>query len=289
MLFPREIPSFDKLTYPLMAFTKYDGVRVLMAPAGPLSRTMKLCPNKQIQRLLSRHEFWGLDAEITVGPPNLPTTLETTSAFWRTADATSDQIRVFVFDHVEEDLREPYISRFTRAVEIANDHPSVLEAAEFSWADNQYQLQALEELAHQNGYEGLILRSESAPYKAGRATNKEGYGYKVKRFVDDEATIIGVVELLINNNPQYVDETGKLRRSTNAEGLTPGGTLGALVVEHDELGQFSIGSGFDSATRLRLWNERDTLIGNLVTFKYMPYGSNRTARLPIYRSIRSDL
>lgn len=289
MLFPREIPDFKELEYPLMAFTKYDGVRVFMAPAGPLSRSMKPCPNKQIQRLLSNPAFWGLDAEITVGPPNSTSTLETTSAFWRTADATSNEIRVFVFDHIEDDLREPYLSRFSRAVDIANAHPDVLSIADFTWVDDETQLQAAEEHAHQTGYEGLILRSQSAPYKAGRTTRKEGYGFKVKRFIDDEATIIGVTELWINQNPQYTDETGKLRRSTQAAGLTPGGTLGALVVQHEELGQFSIGSGFDQATRLRLWPERESLIGKLVTFKYMPYGSNRTARLPIYRAIRSDI
>ena len=158
-----------------------------------------------------------------------------------------------------------------------------------TWVDDEIQLQAAEEHAHQTGYEGLILRAQSAPYKAGRTTRKEGYGFKVKRFIDDEATIIGVTELCVNQNPQYMDETGKMRRSTQAVGLTPGGTLGALVVQHEELGQFSIGSGFDQATRLRLWSERESLIGKLVTFKYMPYGSNRTARLPIYRAIRSDI
>ena len=289
MLFPREQPALDQLLYPLLAFYKYDGVRCFIGPAGPLSRTMKQIPNRQLRERLSVPELAGIDCEVVVGDPNRETVFQDTSRLWRTADMLSNDIRVYVFDHLEEDgLTEPFLERYMRAAEIVADHPGLLTLAPSKWVHNPVELSALESEAHRMGYEGLILRNPDGRYKVGRATMRENLGYKLKRFVDDEAEIIGFEEMMTNTNPAFQNEAGHQVRSQDSAGLVGAGVLGALVVKHPTLGVFKIGSGFSALERASLWAIRDTLCGLLVTFKYMPYGMVNTARLPIYRGIRAE-
>lgn len=292
MLYPRERPTIAQVPLPIMVFLKYDGVRAFISGAGPLSRTMKAPPNAQLRELLSRPELAGFDGEITVGPPNLPTTLETSSAFWRTRDATSDSILFHAFDHLdyEEGCTEPYEERLVRSEWLVEDLSlPFLRKAEWQWANRFSDLERMEAEAIAAGYEGCILRNPSGRYKAGRCTINEAIGFKLKQFIDDEATITGFEELQVNTNPEFMDETGKMKRSTNAAGLVPGGCLGAFICQHPKFGEVRVGGGLTDSQRALFWTIREQLLGKLVTFKYMPHGSNTGMRHTVFRAIRADL
>ena len=61
--------------------------------------------------------------------------------------------------------------------------------------DNNEELIDYEQGAVEDGYEGVMLRDPSAPYKYGRSTVRKGYLLKLKRFEDSEAEVIDIVGL----------------------------------------------------------------------------------------------
>ena len=81
-----------------------------------------------------------------------------------------------------------------------------------------------------NGYEGVMLRCPRSPYKQGRSTFKEGYLLKLKKFLDDEAVVIGFEERLHNTNEKESDERVYAKRSSKKEGMVRANTLGSLIV-----------------------------------------------------------
>lgn len=136
------------------------------------------------------------------------------------------------------------------------------------------------------GYEGVMLRNPQSLYKHGRATEKSQDLLKVKRFVDAEAEIIGYEELLHNNNEPTTNELGYTERSSNKENLVGANTLGALICKTTEGIVFKIGTGYDAALRQKLWNERESLIGKLVKYKYFAVGVKEAPRFPVFIGIR---
>jgi DNA ligase-1 len=145
------------------------------------------------------------------------------------------------------------------------------------------------------GYEGLMIRSGDAEYKYGRSTEREGGLVKVKRFVDAEAVVVGFVEEMENTNEAKRDALGNTERSTAKAGLVGKGTLGALVVRNTcELDdrvpvgpEFNIGTGFTAAQRADLWQRREELLGQHVTYKYFAHGIVDVPRHPVYKAFRS--
>ena len=80
-----------------------------------------------------------------------------------------------------------------------------------------------------------MMRDPVGRYKLGRGTFKEGLIYKLKRFADDEAVIIGFKEQMTNNNILEKDELGYAKRSIFKENMIPAGTLGNFIVDWREL------------------------------------------------------
>jgi len=65
------------------------------------------------------------------------------------------------------------------------------------------ELETMEEKALAEGHEGIMVRRPSGLYKHGRATEKSQDLLKIKRFADDEAIVIGVTELMHNDNAAF--------------------------------------------------------------------------------------
>jgi len=137
------------------------------------------------------------------------------------------------------------------------------------------------------GYEGGILRSFKGKYKQGRSTLKEGYLLKLKRFLDDEAVVIGFEERMQNNNVKEVDERGYSKRSSKKAGLVGADTLGSLIVQWNGV-TFNVGSGFDDAQRKEVWQNKDKYLGKLVTFKYQELTEYNIPRFPTFKGFRSE-
>jgi DNA ligase-1 len=139
------------------------------------------------------------------------------------------------------------------------------------------------------GYEGICFRSPASPYKFGRSTWNEGWLVKMKRFEDDEATIVGTVELEHNDNDPEKDNLGYTVRTSHQSGMVAGNKLGAFtVVSKNWKESFKVGSGLCQTDREELWKVRESLIGKTIKFKYQPHGTKDRPRTPIFLSFRNS-
>jgi DNA ligase-1 len=50
--------------------------------------------------------------------------------------------------------------------------------------------------------------------------------------------------------------------------------------------EFGIGSGFDQATRQSLWDNRQNMLGKVVTYKYFSIGVKDKPRFPVFKGFR---
>ena len=277
-----EAEDFNALTYPLFASYKLDGIRCLITEDGPRTRSLKEVPNLHIRSLLELLPV-GLDGELVVLDPNGDVNFrDTTSSVMRITGTPTFQYRVFdLFDRPEGFAK--------RVAELSNIAvpPWVVKVRQFE-LESADEVEKLFIKAIKDGYEGLILRAPDAPYKFGRATLKSQWMLKVKPWKDAEATIIGVVEACENTNEATTNELGRTARSTAKAGKVPKGTLGTLLVESPKWPKsFEIGTGFDDAERLALWNDKQ-LIGKLVRFSYVDAGGYDVPRHCSYQGIRDE-
>lgn len=107
------------------------------------------------------------------------------------------------------------------------------------------------------GGEGVMLRQPSSPYAAGRSQTL----LKVKRFLEDEAQVVG-----------HQPGAGRHR-----------GRLGALLVQLANRMQFAVGSGFTDAQR-----ENPPPLGSTITFRYQELSDGGVPRFPTFVGRRQE-
>lgn len=295
--------------WPMIASPKLDGIRTLSDGSnGPLTRTLKPIPNKHVRELIKSIAcadmgLFYTDGELTHGSPESVTDKDifnkTTRAIM-TQDENPYEVTYFIFDkYLYPELS--YSDRFLTPLK----HTGVVKyspyygneglklnivALEYKVCNNVQDVIDYEEECVAKGYEGIMLRDPTKPYKYGRSTLKSQHLLKVKRFADAEAQVIGYEEQYTNLNPKEKNELGNSERSGKKEGLVAAGTLGALEVRaingpHSGL-IFRVGSGFNDELRQQLWNTKpDNLI---ITYKYQPSGEKDLPRFPVFKAIRKD-
>lgn len=267
---------------------KLDGIRAVHTGGALLTRSLKPVPNRHLQARWSADVLHGLDGELILGDPTAPDVFrQTTSAVM--SHAGEPEATFYAFDDFTEPFR-PFAERLERLQARVTDlvrqgYPIVLVPHIAVSANDP--LERIESAFLGEGYEGLIARHPAKTYKFGRSTVREASLLKLKRFSDGEAVIVRAVELMRNGNEAVTNELGCAERSTAQAGLIPGGTLGALEVKDLETGvEFAIGSGFDQATRDRLWAERDSLTGRIVSYRHFPIGAYDKPRFPTFKGLR---
>lgn len=271
MLAPTEPLRWEELD-PTKSYAiqpKLDGIRCKFHRGVPYTRSGKLIPNRELAKALtdcylqSPYNGLDLDGELLLWNPiehKYKTFNEIQSVVMssrRVSMVDAQDWRYMVFDH-------DALGSFAERIKVLNDtsiysfHNKILPVPTL-W---RYNIAGLQEVAENFTvcYEGSIIRRLDSPYKHGRVTVREGYLRKVVEWVRDEARVVHVVELREN-----IDTSCKRQ-----ENMFPANKLGALVVEHPRFGKFEIGTGFNAEQRQRYWDERFSLIGKTLTFKYRP-------------------
>lgn len=285
--------KLEQVKFPCYASPKIDGVRchieLIDGKSTALTRANKRIPNEALADWLENYALPGFDGELTAGIPccegvynhTVRIVMSHSNRFW-------DSVQFNVFDIItdEDDTFErrklmldawggcerlPDNIHFVQHVKL-NDLATLLE---------------FEKACLAMGYEGICIRSPNGIYKEGRSTIKEQYLLKIKRFVDDEATIIGFEEKMHNANELTTNELGYAKRSSSKENLVPAGTLGALKVRMGDV-EFNIGSGFDEDTRRQIWDNQDAYLGKLVKFKHFAVGAKDAPRFPVFLGFRDE-
>jgi DNA ligase-1 len=291
-----KLEDVGPLQFPLLASPKLDGVRAVILNGVVLSRSLKPIPNKHVQALFGRPELEGLDGELCVGPANAKDLMQRTMSGVMSSDGTPD-VCFHVFDLANDpgvfcgrdDRLGDRVEELTRGCLFPLVH--VLQDI----IENEGDLAAYEAEQLAAGYEGVMLRDPQGLYKQGRCGKKQPWLVKVKRFVDDEAIVIGVEELMHNDNPAETNELGRTKRSTHQANKRPAGVLGALVCMTKGGVTFNIGTGFTAAQRASYYGDHCDdialggvgLVGRIAKFKHFQNAGVKDApRFPVFLCFR---
>ena len=268
--------EFDKIQYPVLATPKLDGIRCLMVDGVAMSRSMKPIPNQFVQdELMNLH---GLDGELMLdGDFN-----EVQSGIMKKFG--KPKFTYWVFDSWDKPNRG-YESRID---DLSWDlgHPRVKLLYPTLIASEDALVAYLDDCLVK-GYEGVMIRKPDGLYKFGRSTVREGILLKIKKFFDDEAELVEVVEAMTNMNELEADELGYAKRSSKKENLVPAGTAGSMVVKwNDKEFRVGFGPGFTDNLKQEIWDAREELIGELVKFSYQELSKDGIPRFGKMLEIR---
>ena len=277
--------DLSAIRFPVLASYKIDGVRAVMRKGELLSRKMLAIPNLFTQSRFQHPYLEGLDGELAVGNPFDKNLMQQTMSGVMSRDG-EPEVTWYVFDK--------WNTSFHYGIRAAEAKRTVEQfgSPHVKWLSQKVikdlpALQAYEEEAVNLGYEGLIIRDPLSPYKQGRSTLKQGYMLKIKRFEDSEAEIIGVKELMHNDNEATIDERGYTKRSTHQDNKRAAGMLGAFVVRDIRTKiEFDVGTGFTREQRINLWEGRQYLAGKVIKYRHFPIGVVDKPRFPTFVGFR---
>lgn len=279
------------LQFPVLASPKLDGIRALVINGQVVSRSLKLIPNKLIQRLYGHHVLDGLDGELIVGSPTANDVFRKTSSAVMSFDGDVEGVTFYIFDSFNNEGFK-YVERLADAGHIISNSKKFgidkhLSLVEQVLCKDPNHLAEIEARYCSMGYEGVMTRNFDFVYRQGRCTPKEQAIVKHKRFEDSEAVITGVIELFHNGNDK--DSSGK--RTSHKAGKKAMDTMGALSVKDIKTGvEFEIGTGFTEKDRAVFWASRESAVANLVVkYKYFPIGVKDKPRHPVYIGLRSAI
>lgn len=275
-----------KLSYPLLASPKLDGIRAYVSNGIVYSSSGKPIRSKAVQSLFGKKEYEGFDGELIYGSVT-NTNFQLTSSFVMSTEIpegfSSNEIKFFVFDNFL--VKKPFIDRLISLPLYARGQ---LTSLYHRLIQDQKELLDYSSFAEQAGYEGVVIRNPKSYYKNGRSTANEGGMGKIKSFVDSEAEIISFEEMYHNENDQEENELGLAKRSKDSFGLVPAGILGALVVRDLKTNLvFKVGSGFTKEQRELIWNNKESFKGQIITYKYFPKGIKELPRHPVFKFFRA--
>jgi DNA ligase-1 len=282
--------DIHQLRYPVLCSSKLDGIRAIVLNGVVLSRALKPIPNKYVQRLFGRQEFNGFDGELIVGNVTAKNVFNATSSAVMAKEG-EPHVLFYVFD----DILAPSSSSFSErlmsvADRLATHHLKTkfdgVKIVYHKHVSNSSQLEQFELDTLDKGYEGVMIRDPKGIYKFGRSTLKEGYLLKLKRFEDSEALVIGMNELMHNENEATLNHLGHQVRSShkaNKQGL---GTMGSLICRDIKTNvEFEIGTGFTQEDRAWWWL-RGYTCSDVVKYKFQAVGVKDKPRFPVYIGIR---
>lgn len=292
------------VTFPLLVQPKLDGIRALVQNGKLVSRSLKPIPNAEIRAALEHPEFEGFDGELLLGDGS---DFQATTSYVRDERKTGGNWTYNVFDCWDQAGQKDW-QRQARLDELISQFHA--DDGDLTWlvrvttmrVETAEQLEAFEEACLANGFEGAIARKPEALYKHGRSTPKSGPLWKIKRFIDFEAMVVGVYEEMANNNVAMTNALGRTERSSAAAGKTGKGTLGGLSLvalngPHKDQ-PFRCGTGFDAAQRKALWEQavlasvtvggRDGLNGDVAKIKSFPQGVKDAPRFPVFLGWRAE-
>lgn len=285
-----KMEDLDKVVHwPVLCSPKLDGIRCLIVGGIPVTRNLKNIPNRAIFDALKAAKLPPLDGELIVGSPTDKLCYNITNSGVMSRDGEPDW-RFYVFDIVADGPFEQRIVQAEQAVRAAMRKCPRITFVEHTRLYLPTDVYKYEEACLNDGYEGIMGRSLGGTYKQGRSTIREGALWKLKRFEDSEAVVLGFDEQMHNANEATTNALGHKERSSHKANLKPMDMLGALKVRDSYSGvEFDIGTGFSNAEREEIWFNRKEWLGRIVKYKFLPVGVKEKPRHPVYLGPRNDL
>jgi DNA ligase-1 len=289
MLGHTEVPDDDWLRMyfdqggTFIGFPKYDGIRVLM-DIVPVTRKLKILPNIHVREQLVDLCPTYCDGELTLPAGEFH---DVQSAFM-----SRHGFPEFVY-HIFEYVELPWMPFYERNACLSSHVPygdPRIEVLHGQMISSFATLQKYEEEQVSLGHEGVILRNPLQTYKYGRSTLSEAGMLKLKRFLDDEAVIVGFEELLHNDNEPKINALGLQERGHGISKKRRGDTLGAFICKSAKFEkEFRVSCGHLSAVaRKDIWDMRNCYMNEEITYIYQPYGTKDRPRSARFKWFRRD-
>lgn len=295
MKFPSEsIPDakLQQIAYPVVVSPKLDGYRCVTDGKVSLSSALKPIGNKYIQKCLQGDDYHGFDGELIVGSPFALN--EDDDVFNRTTGAVrrADGEPDFMF-YVFDDWRFPKQTYKERWLDQIKDYPDIhdipfLEVIEQRLCNTPEEVITAFNEFETMGYEGAIIRRLNAPYKEGRCTYPEEYGFKKTSWVTDEGIIEDAFEQNENLNEKTINNLGLSTRSGHQENKVGKGILGGYVLRSKRFTDtFKCGTikGAKLPWRKKMWDlwlsDPEAIRGLPFKYKYKEVGTLDAPRQPI--------
>lgn len=291
-----------KLQLPAIMLPKVDGVRGLHITGAFTGRSLKPFGNVALTQFWSDHRFSGLDGELRAEHATHPRLCALTTSM--TSTRASPQVgTLMAFDYLRGQFaQQRYADRYDAARRLVEQ--LAIPQLEIMPA---YEVRSLDEILErdesfvQSGYEGSILRRLDGLVKEGRSDNAMQF-WRIKRFHDFEATVVGVEAAEENTNEAVTNLLGHTERSTSKAGKVAKEEVGKLLCEAlDDVifnekvlfikGQkFRCGSGTLTAEERRhFWRNQGEIVGHIIKVKAFFHGTKEKPRFPTFLSFRSTV
>lgn len=268
MLAEQHDESKYKMTFPKLVSPKLDGIRCYIENGVAYSRNGKAIRNTSIQAFFCDKEFDGMDGELMSGEHDKMVFRRSTSTIM--SESGGGDWHFHVFDlHCEPKLS--FEERFKKLSDrISKLNSMKIKLVPHTSIESMDKLNEFEKEVLDHGFEGVMARNPKGLYKYGRATAKSQDLLKVKRFMDAEAVVVGLKQLI--------------RKDGTAADM-----LGSFDLKRPDGLVFGCGSGFTEAERVSLWKRQKELIGKSVTYTYFDQGGYNAPRFPTFKGIREDI
>ena len=268
--------------YPALCTPKIDGIRcVTLVGGSPKAYSLKDIPNLYIQRKIKEYGVKGMDGELSIVGAK---TFGESSGPVMKVEGEPDFI-YYVFDRW--DKIPGYVDRAASLYKLPT-LPSWLRIVDITTVNNAKEFMAYWNKCVDEGFEGVIARTDRM-YKFGRSTLREKGMGKYKNFQDDEAEVIGFVEMNTNTNPKKTNLHGRSERSSAKAGKVPNGHLGKWLCRDLKTGiKFSCGTmlGVSMHMRKGWWDDKQHYMGSIFKYKHQPSGETAKPRFPVFLGFR---
>lgn len=281
-----------KVVFPILMQPKVDGVRGLNMTGTLTGRSRKKHANLHTTAEFSKLDYLGLDGEMYVSGNIKSARLcrDTTSAL--NSIKGTPAISWAVFDYItEKTVGLPYSHRYVllqqRVEEIGDGRVHVMPS---SLVHNMWQLEELDAKHVADGYEGSCFRDPLGMHKEGRSSPTQGGLLRIKRFIEEEAIVTGIIEGNSNENEAIINELGRTERSTHQENMVPNGMVGALSCIEVKTGMaITVSAGsMDHSDRVKFFQNPELILQKMIKFKHFPKGRKVLPRFPTYVAIKME-
>jgi DNA ligase-1 len=305
---PHKPTALDNLVrlrnYPYYVMPKLDGLRCIIVGGKILSNSLKPFPNKFLNALLKDLAEYlssgGAEGEIVIqggthqdvqsvvmseegSDPNLRLVLfdRYVGSVFGDTFATEYRIRLMWLEELLK-LTSPWTINYLRMVHYKKVY-------------TQAEIETVEQLWVDMGFEGIVLRSPDDVYKFGRATEKEDTFWKYKRTEDAEAIILDTLQLQHNLNEEKINERGYTERASFKHNKIDSGVAGSLLVKgingryKDKIFKVSLGSK-KLTERVWFWQNREQIRARTITYTYAKHrGTDDAPAEPRFKDFRNTL
>jgi DNA ligase-1 len=293
-----------KQVFPVAVSPKLDGVRAANFDGTLRGRSLKTLANLFTTEKYSEDEYEGFDGELVAADLTHPDLCRLTTSATSTIHGQPN-VGWCVFDFYTEATKhlgftQRHAAMVERKVNLQAHRPDLamwLYIVPYKIVNTMEELLWLETQYLEQGYEGVILRDPNGLYKEGRATVKQRQLLRIKRFIEEDALVTGIIEGNTNTNTALINERGLQYRQTLADGMVPNGMVGSLTctllkdIKDPITGTVILLKGAEVTVSpgkmtenecADYFNNPSKIVGHVIKFKFFPKGVKDKPRFPTY-------